>query len=258
MPSSTPRGRLWLVPNTLDMGSADARPLVACLPHEVIERAAALQHWVVEDAKTTRAFLKRVHAVHPLAQPLQALDIQELPRPPKDGRAAPEPQAWRALLAPALDGEDIGLLSEAGLPGVADPGATLVAAAHEAAVPVMPLAGASSLTLALAASGLHGQSFAFAGYLPTEPTARAARLRELEARSRREGQTQIAIETPYRNAAFAAALIASLQPDTRLAIACGLTLPAGWCLTQRVKDWRAAPPAFGDKPLPAVFLWLAA
>jgi len=257
MPAITPRGRLWLVPNTLDLGSADAPPLVACLPHEVIERAALLQHWVVEDAKTTRAFLKRVHAVHPLAQPLQALDIQELPRPPKDGRAAPEPQAWRALLAPALAGEDVGLLSEAGLPGVADPGATLVAAAHEAAVPVMPLAGASSLTLALAASGLHGQSFAFAGYLPTEPAARAARLRELEARSRREGQTQIAIETPYRNAAFAAALIASLQPDTRLAIACGLTLPSGWCLTQRVKDWRAAPPAFGDKPLPAVFLWLA-
>lgn len=258
MPSSTPRGRLWLVPNTLDLGSADAPPLVACLPHAVIERAASLQHWVVEDAKTTRAFLKRVHAVHPLAQPLQALDIRELPRPPKDGRAAPEPQAWRALLAPALAGEDVGLLSDAGLPGVADPGAALVAAAHEAAVPVMPLAGPSSLTLALAGSGLHGQSFAFAGYLPTEPAARAARLRELETRSRREGQTQIAIETPYRNAALAAALIATLHPDTRLAIACGLTLPEGWCLTQRVKDWRAAPPAFGDKPLPAVFLWLAA
>lgn len=258
MPSSTPRGRLWLVPNTLDLGGENAPPIDARLPHEVIERAASLRHWVVEDAKTTRAFLKRVHAVHPLAQPLQTLDIRELPRPPKDGRAAPEPQAWRALLAPALAGDDIGLLSEAGLPGVADPGATLVAAAHEAGVPVTPLAGASSLTLALAASGLHGQSFAFAGYLPTEAGARAARLRELETRSRREGQTQIAIETPYRNAALAAALIAALQPDTRLAIACGLTLPGGWCLTQRVKDWRTAPPAFGDKPLPAVFLWLAA
>ncbi len=257
MRSSAPRGRLWLVPNTLDLGSSEALPLSACLPAEVIERAAALKHWVVEDAKTTRAFLKRVQAVCPLVQPLQALDIRELPRPPKDGRAAPEPQAWRTLLAPALAGEDIGLLSEAGLPGVADPGAALVAAAHEAAVPVVALAGASSLTMALAASGLHGQSFAFAGYLPTEPAARAARLRELEARSRREGQTQIAIETPYRNAALAAALIATLQPDTRLAIACGLTLPAGWCLTRRVQDWRVAPPAFGDRPLPTVFLWLA-
>lgn len=258
MPSTpAPRGRLWLVPNTLDLGAPNAPPLEACLAPDVIERAASLGHWVVEDAKTTRAFLKRVQALRPLAQPLQAIDIRELPRPPKDGRAAPEPQAWRALLAPALAGEDIGLLSEAGLPAVADPGASLVAAAHDAGISVVPLAGASSLTLALAASGLHGQSFAFVGYLPTEPAARAARLRELEARSRREQQTQLAIETPYRNAALATALIATLQPDTRLAIACGLTLTDGWCLTRRVTDWRTVPPAFGDKPLPAVFLWLA-
>lgn len=251
------RGTLWLVPNTLDLGTHAENRLDAAVPAAAIERAAALSHWVVENAKTARAFLKRVDVLCPLARPLQALDIRELPPAPKDGRAAPDSQAWRALLEPALAGEDMGLLSEAGLPAVADPGAALVAAAHDAGVTVVPLAGASSLTLALAASGLHGQSFAFAGYLPTEPIARAARLRDLEARSQREGQTQMAIETPYRNAALAAALIETLRPDTRLAIACGLTLAEGWCRTRRVRDWRVAPPTFEDKRLPAVFLWLA-
>lgn len=251
-------GKLWLVPNTLDLGCADAMPLEVCLAPSAIERAAALGHWVVENAKTARAFLKRVQAVRTLVQPIQALDVRELPRQPKDGRAAPDAQAWRDLLAPALAGHDIGLLSEAGLPAVADPGAALVAAAHDAGLEVVPLAGASALTLALAASGLHGQSFAFVGYLPTDAAARTQRLRELEARSQREGQTQIAIETPYRNAALAAALIETLRPDTRLAVACGLTLPEGWCRARAVRDWRTAPPVFHDKHLPAVFLWLAA
>lgn len=256
-PSNRP-GTLWLMPNTLDLGVRADIGLDGALPMGAIERASSLTHWVVEDAKTARAFLKRVQALRPLAQPLQALDIREMPRPPKDGRAAPDAQDWRALLGPAFAGEDIGLLSEAGLPGVADPGAALVAAAHAAGIPVVPLAGASSVTLALAASGLHGQSFAFVGYLPTDTGARAARLRDLEARSQREGQTQIAIETPYRNAALASALVETLRPQTRLAIACGLTLPEGWCRSRTVRDWRADPPAFGDKHLPAVFLWLAA
>ena len=254
---AAPTGTLWLVPNTLDLGTATDAALDEVLPRTAIGRAAGLSHWVVEDAKSARAFLKRVQALHPLPGPLQTIDIRELPRPPKDGRAAADPQAWRELLAPARAGADIGLLSEAGLPAVADPGALVVAAAHEAGIRVVPLAGASSLTLALAASGLHGQSFAFVGYLPTDTAARTARLRELETQSRRTGQTQIAIETPYRNVALAAALIDGLQPETRLAIACGLTLPEGWCITRRVKDWRGQPPAFGDRALPAVFLWLA-
>jgi 16S rRNA (cytidine1402-2'-O)-methyltransferase len=251
-------GTLWLIPNALDLGTeAAGDALDTVLPRSAIERAAALTHWVVEDAKTARAFLKRVQALRPLAAPLQALNIRELPRPPKDGRAAPDAAAWRALLAPALAGHDMGLLSEAGLPAVADPGAALVAAAHEAGVPVAPLPGPSSITLALAASGLHGQSFAFVGYLPTETATRTARLRELEARSKRGHETQIAIETPYRNAALAAALIESLAPETRLALACGLTLPGGWCRTRTVRQWREAPPLFEDKHRPAVFLWLA-
>lgn len=220
-------GRLLLVPNTLDLGALEAGEappdLREVLPLAVIAQAAQLGHWVGESAKSTRAFLKRVDAVEPLARPLQAIEVAELPRPAK-GRAAAVPAAvLDALLAPARAGHDLGLISEAGLPAVADPGAELVAAAHGAGLAVLALPGPSSLVLALAASGLGGQHFAFVGYLPQDETARAQRLRELEARSAREGQTQVAIETPYRNAALMDALLRGLQPATRLAVACGLT-----------------------------------
>jgi 16S rRNA (cytidine1402-2'-O)-methyltransferase len=257
MTSAVVRGSLLLVPNTLDLGTAHAPPLDSLLGAQVMTEASRLTHWVAEDAKVARAFLKRVAAHTPLALPLQSIQIDELPRPPKGRAAATDPRAFVALLAPALQGHDIGLISDAGLPAVADPGALLVAAAHVAGLRVWPLAGASSLMLALAASGLIGQRFAFAGYLPTDAAERAVRVRALEATSRREQQTQIAIETPYRNAALAAALIEALQPNTRLCIACGVTLPGGWCLTRSVSQWRQAPPQFTDKHLPAVFLWLA-
>jgi 16S rRNA (cytidine1402-2'-O)-methyltransferase len=250
-------GTLLLVPNTLDLGTAHAPPLEMLLGAQVIAEAARLTYWVAEDAKVARAFLKRVAAHTALALPLQSIQIDELPRPPKGRAAPPDAPTLAALLAPALQGHDIGLVSDAGLPAVADPGALLVAAAHAAGVRVWPLAGASSLLLALSASGLDGQRFAFAGYLPTDAAERAPRVRVLEAASRRERQTQIAIETPYRNAALAAALIEVLQPATRLSIACGVTLPGGWCLTRPVSAWRQAPPHFTDKHLPAVFLWLA-
>jgi 16S rRNA (cytidine1402-2'-O)-methyltransferase len=122
---------------------------------------------------------------------------------------------------------------------------------------VLPLAGPSSLMLALAASGLNGQSFAFVGYLPTDAAERSSRLQALQQLSRRERQTQIAIETPYRNAALMSALLETLHPQTQLAVACGLTLPKGWCVTRSVAEWRTDPPAFEDKHLPSVFLWLA-
>jgi 16S rRNA (cytidine1402-2'-O)-methyltransferase len=252
------KGSLLLVPNTLDLGTAHAPPLDALLGTQVTTEASRLTHWVAEDAKVARAFLKRVAEHRALAVALQAIQIRELPRPPK-GRAAPaHPREFGDLLEPALQGHDIGLISDAGLPAVADPGALLVAAAHAAGIRVWPLAGASSLMLALAASGLDGQRFAFAGYLPTDAAERASRVRALEAASRREQQTQIAIETPYRNAALAAALIGALHPTTRLSIACGVTLPGGWCVTRAVSAWRQSPPQFTDKHLPAVFLWLAA
>ena len=257
MNTPRPTGRLVLVPNALDLGT-DPVPLQDVLSDATLRRAAGLSAWVVENAKTARAFLKRVGEIHPLAQPLQALSMEELPRPRKgDPGAAILPAAWRELLAPALAGQDVGLLSDAGLPAVADPGAALVQAAHEAGVTVEPLAGASSLTLALAASGLNGQRFAFEGYLPQNAAERAQRVRELEQRSRKEGQTQLAIETPYRNQALLESLVQLLQPGTRLSVACGLTSPGGFCQTRSVSQWRSAPLPTMPEKLPAVFLWLA-
>ena len=261
-PPPSERGRLLLVPAPLDFG-LPAGDLDDQLPRGVIRQAAALGCWVVENAKSARAFLKRVDALEPLARPLQSLDLVELPRPPKGMPTAPASDGamLAGLLAPALQGRDIGLLSEAGLPAVADPGALVVEQAHRLGIAVVALPGASSLLLALAASGLNGQSFAFAGYLPTDAVQRAARIRELEATSRRQKQTQIAIETPYRNAALLAALLAHLQPSTRLAVASGLTLADGRTRQQTVDAWRrqgdaaaVAPPA----DVPAVFAWLAA
>lgn len=250
-------GRLILMPNTLDFGVDDSLDLREVLPQRVIEQAAQLGHWAAENAKTTRALLKRVDAISPLAQPLQAVEITELPRPPKGGKpAGDDSAAWRALLAPALAGHDVGLISEAGLPAVADPGARLVACAHEARIEVVPLSGPSSLLLALAASGLNGQSFAFVGYLPVDAAARAARIRELEALSAKAQQTQLLIETPYRNEAMRQALLGALKPGTRLSISVGLTLPGGWTRTATVAEWKRAAPALPDR-IPAVFSLLA-
>ncbi len=252
----THRGELVLVPNTLDFGAPGAVPdLQDVLPLGVIRRAATLQHWVAENAKTTRAFLKRVDAVVPLAQPLQTIAIVELPRPQKGTRNAAAPNL-ETLLAPALQGHDIGLISEAGLPAVADPGAALVQAAHAAGITVLALPGPSSLLLALAASGLNGQSFAFVGYLPVEANERGARIRELEALSRRAGQTQLMIETPYRNEALLAALLAHLQGGTRVSVSCGLTLASGFTRTDTVERWKARPASL-PADVPVVFSLLA-
>jgi 16S rRNA (cytidine1402-2'-O)-methyltransferase len=255
---TAPRGALWLVPNTLDFGTAaESSPIDDALPMAVLRQAARLGFWVAENAKTTRAFLKRVDAVVPLAQPLQSIAITELPRPRKGTPAGAPAPDLAALLAPAFDGHDIGLISEAGLPAVADPGAGLVQAAHAAGVRVVALPGPSSLVLALAASGLNGQSFAFVGYLPVEGSARGARIRELEALSRRLGQTQLMIETPYRNEALLGALLASLQPGTRLSASCGLTLPDGFTRTDTVQAWRARPTTL-PADVPVVFSLLGA
>jgi 16S rRNA (cytidine1402-2'-O)-methyltransferase len=243
-------GSLLLVPNALDFGAPEPMPLAAALPQAVIQRAASLRHWVVEDAKSARAFLNRVAALAPLAVPLQAMDIRPLPR----AGAAPAPAELDALLQPALHGQDVGVLSEAGLAAVADPGGALVARAHALRIAVDPLPGSSSLMLALAASGLNGQHFAFVGYLPVKDDARAARIRELDTWSRNSAQTQVAIETPYRNAALVRALLQHLAPTTRLCIACALGWPQGWCRMQTVSQWRGAPPEVGER-LPAVFLF---
>lgn len=262
---STP-GRLLLVPNSLDLGTGSEVDLRELLPQQVIQQAAGLGHWVAENAKTTRGFLKRVHALVPLALPLQQVQITELPRPAKGGaRPGAAPADFKALLAPALAGHDLGLLSEAGMPAVADPGADLVLAAQGLGLTVLPLAGPSALLLALAASGLNGQRFAFEGYLPVDAAERAARIRALEGQSARQQQTQIVIETPYRNQALLTALVQHLQPTTRLAVASGLSLPQASCRTFSVADWRQRLGALGASSdqqvlaprLPAVFSWLA-
>jgi 16S rRNA (cytidine1402-2'-O)-methyltransferase len=250
-------GRLYLMPNTLDFGVEGAAvDLQEVLPLHAIRIAARLTHWAAENAKTTRAFLKRVDAVAPLTQPLQAIQITELPRAAKGRSEAVPTQDWARLLAPALDGLDMGLISEAGLPAIADPGALLVAAAHAAGIEVVPLSGPSSLLMALAASGLNGQSFAFVGYLPVEVQARAARIRELETLSLKQGQTQLMIETPYRNGALLQALLASLKPGTRLSVSCGLSLAQGFTHSASVSEWRASKKELPEK-IPAVFAILA-
>ena len=247
------RGTLFLVPAPLDFGCEPQPPVEQSIPLGTLQAAAALTHWVCENAKSARAYLKRIDPVAALAAPLQAQQIQELPREVhKKGDHAGQFDA-RPLLAPALAGHDMGLLSEAGMPAVADPGSSVVRAAHELGLRVVPLSGPVSLLLALAASGLNGQNFAFVGYLPQDATERTQRIRELEALALRTGQTQLFIETPYRNAALTQALLQALQPGTRLAIARGLTLAAAEVRAQPVKAWRAhaAPPA--DERAPAVF-----
>lgn len=167
-----------------------------------------------------------------------------------DGQSAT--RRLTALLEPARRGHDIGLLSEAGLPAVADPGSAVVAAAHDIGVVVEVLPGPSALLLALAASGLEGNAFAFHGYLPAREPERGQTIRRLEQESRRDGRTQLFIETPYRNAALLAALLEHLQPQTRLAVSCGLTQAGGFNRSTTVAQWRAGPTAMPQR-LPAVF-----
>ncbi len=246
-------GTLFLVPAPLDFGCDTQAPLSDVLPDHTLRTAARLTDWICENAKSTRAYLKRVDAVHALARPLQELSLAELPHGVhKKGDHAAGGFDASPLLAPALAGRDIGLVSEAGMPAIADPGSSVVRAAHELGVPVVPLVGPVSLLLALAASGLNGQSFAFVGYLPVDGVARAQRIRELEALALRTGQTQLFIETPYRNLALWEALMKTLQHNTRVAIGTGLTLAGGRCASRAVKAWKPLPCPL-DNSTPVVF-----
>ncbi|MGI9216764.1 MAG: SAM-dependent methyltransferase [Hydrogenophaga sp.] len=240
-------GTLYLVPTPLDFGCTPPTgeamaPLTQWLPDDTLRTAARLTHWITENAKSTRAFLKRVEPLYPLAAPLQAQHISELPRQAhKKGdhqTAGDGDREALALLAPAQEGHDMGLVSEAGMPAIADPGSSIVRAAHTLGLVVHPLTGPVSLMLALAASGLNGQNFAFVGYVPQENTERARRLRDLEALALKTGQTQILIETPYRNAALLQALLQNLHPHTRLAACCGMTLPQQITRSAVISDWK--------------------
>lgn len=247
-------GVLYLIPNTLGMPDADsADPLATIIPAQVQAITANLDYFIAENAKTTRAFLKLVAITHPLSKPMQEIRISEL-------NVNTEAAELPALLAPVMAGQDAGLISEAGVPAVADPGANLVRLAHSNNIPVKPLVGPSSLLLAVMASGLNGQSFAFNGYLPTDATQRAKRIKALEERSRQEKQTQLFIETPYRNGALLEALAMNCQSNTLVCIATDLTLTSESVRTQTAAKWKSdlasgKAPDFHKKP--TVFLLLA-
>ncbi len=245
-------GRLYLVPAPLDFGCALQSHLQESMPLETLRITATLQHWVCENAKSTRAYLKRVGEVLPLAAPIQTQTLTELPREiHKKGDHQGGFDA-RPLLAAALQGHDVGLVSEAGMPAVADPGSSVVRAAHLLGIPVVPLVGPVSLLLALAASGLNGQNFAFVGYVPSQPAERAQRLKALEKLAQQTQQTQLFIETPYRNQALLATLLQTLQASTRLATSSGLTLPGATNHSGDIKTWKAKGWAL-DNATPTVF-----
>jgi 16S rRNA (cytidine1402-2'-O)-methyltransferase len=221
---------LYAIPTPLGGAAAEA------LPPSALELIRSLRDFAVENEKSARAFLGS------LGMPVRELNISAI-----TGDAA-------ALLKPLREKRPLGLLSEAGCPAIADPGAALVEAAHREGFRVVPLVGPSSIVLALMASGLEGQRFAFCGYLPRETADREKRIRELEQRSRKEQQTEIFIETPYRNDVLLSALLESCNARTRLCVAADLTLPTESITTKTIAEWRRGKAVIGRRP--AVFLLL--
>ena len=252
-------GTLFLVPNTLG-DQARTEQLPWALPKETINQAAKLKHWIVEDAKTARAFLKAIDTVTPLTYSIQEMQMGEwrgLARNAKYGDSVKPAD----LLKPLMAGNDMGLMSEAGVPGVADPGTELVLAAHKLGAKVKPLVGPSSILLGLMASGLNGQRFAFQGYLPQDTHERSAKLKQLEHESRKFQQTQIWIETPYRNTAMLMACMNSLSPQTMLCLGVDLSLPTEMIVTTSIAEWHKRYPNEAAcatlQNRPTVFLLLA-
>ncbi|WP_043635862.1 SAM-dependent methyltransferase [Chromobacterium haemolyticum] len=232
-------GTLFLIPAPLGDES------IAWLPEAERAKVLHLTHFVVEAEKTARKHLKALG----VSAPIRELAMSTLNEHTPAADVA-------ALLQPLLDGHDLGLISEAGCPAVADPGAQLVALAHERGLRVEPLIGPSSILLALMASGANGQCFAFHGYLPVDAADKAKIVKELELRSRQRNETQVFIETPYRNNALLQQLRDTLSPATRLAVACDLTLPSQTIVSRRVKDWPKDAPDLHKRP--AIFIIHAA
>ncbi|UYZ61864.1 SAM-dependent methyltransferase [Hymenobacter weizhouensis] len=230
-------GTLYLIPTVLADDTA-----AQVLPPQVAERVAALSYFLVENARTARRFIKSV-------APQQVIEELSLTVIDKDSTEA----QIQAALHPVAAGQDAGVLSEAGCPGIADPGAELARRAHQLGLRVVPLVGPSSLLLALMASGMNGQSFAFHGYLPIERPRRVAALKQLEKQAISQHQTQLFIETPYRNQQLLDDLLATLQPGTRLCVAASLTAPTEYVRTDTIAGWRkqGAPQLHKQ---PAVFL----
>jgi 16S rRNA (cytidine1402-2'-O)-methyltransferase len=232
-------GTLFLIPTTLGNST-----LAAVIPQEVLQRVRTLDYFVAENPKTARAYLKQAGT----SKPLQELHIATLNEHTPD-------EAVAGLAAPLRAGHDVGVMSEAGCPGIADPGAKLVLYAHRHAIRVIPLVGPSSILLALMASGLNGQSFVFHGYLPVADVEREKALRELEQQSRRLKQTQIFIETPYRNQKLLHSILGACASATQLCVAAEITLAGEDIRTMTVAAWRKTLPQLDRRP--ALFLLLA-
>ncbi len=232
------KGTLYLIPSPL--GEND---LSEVLPDAVLERARSIGTFVVEEVRTARRYLSKA-GLRGHIDELRFFTLNEHTAPGE----------VEELLG-LFDEGDVGLISEAGLPAVADPGAQLVALCHSRGIRVVPLVGPSSLMLALMASGLNGQSFAFCGYLPAKPEERRKAIRAAEKRSAELSQTQIFIETPYRNDAFMKDLAEVCHPSTKITMAADITLPSETIATKTAAQWRKALPSIGKRP--CVFLILA-
>jgi 16S rRNA (cytidine1402-2'-O)-methyltransferase len=237
-------GILYLIPVTL--GDLDIPALLSkSLPPEVISIAQTLEHFVVETEKPARQFLSAIKT----SRPVRELSLNLLNEHTHD-------KDLPGLLAPLLAGHNLGLMSDAGCPGIADPGAKLVELAHKKGIRVVPFVGPSSILLSLMASGLNGQQFAFLGYLPVDKTTRTAKLKEIEKRSLSYLETQIFIETPYRNQQLLEAILSTCNSNTRLCIACHVSLADEMIVTKRICDWKQSElPNLNKKP--TVFLLLA-
>ncbi|ADQ84628.1 SAM-dependent methyltransferase [Methylovorus sp. MP688] len=239
--TSSPLGTLYLLPVTLGDDRLDN-----ALPAEVLKLARTLDTFVVENEKTARRFLSLIKTDKPVRE-LTLLPLNEH----TEEKALPE------LLKPLLQGRNVGIMSEAGCPGIADPGARLVELAHRKSIKVVPLVGPSSILLSLMASGLDGQRFSFHGYLPSDKAARIQRLKELERESQKWQQTQLFIETPYRNQHMLEDILAQCQGTTRLCVATNISLSTERIVTKTISEWkRHELPDIHRQP--TVFLLLAA
>ena len=223
---------LYLIPTSL--GDTDFDKI---LPANNTVIVSAIKHFIVEDVRTARRFLKKANP---------AINIDELTFYTLNQHTSPE--AISDFLKPLYDGYDVGVISEAGCPAIADPGADVVAIAQRCGFKVVPLVGPSSILLALMASGFNGQSFAFVGYLPIQPADRAKALKKLESRMYAESQSQLFIETPYRNMKMLDEIINTCRPDTKLCIAVDITLDSEFIQTKSLKDWKKQLPNLNKRP----------
>ena len=223
-------GRIYLIPVTL--GGEDYRRVI---PEKVLGITRSLRLFVVEDLRSARRYLKLIDREFPINE-TQFYELNE---------HTPESEI-SVFLNPVLSGSDMGIMSEAGLPGIADPGAKLISLAHMKNIKISPLSGPSSIIMALIASGLNGQNFSFNGYLPVNPSDRSARLRELEKKSH-EGFSQIFMETPYRNQRVLESILKTCNSETSLCIALDITLPEETIRTQKISEWRKNVPAINDR-----------